>query len=164
MGIVDDDTWFRSPENWIWFVPWIILHWLADRPRELLPEGQHPSQESAESASWTSSWTVSRTTCKERPINGDLSREERQRVPVQFGSGRGKVMIKEVILKGGFTLECKVYDFLNEGLVSQTVAILHALLVRLMVKLRSGHITPGLRSRAKDNKTKARLHRKEPGD
>lgn len=73
-------------------------------------------------------------------------------------------MIKEVILKGGFTLECKVYDFLNEGLVSQTVAILHALLVRLMVKLRSGHIMPGLRSRAKDNKTKARLHRKEPGD
>lgn len=39
-----------------------------------------------------------------------------------------------------------------------------ALLVRLMDKLRSGHITPGLRSRAKDNKTKARLHRKETGD
>lgn len=124
MGIVDDDTWFRSPESWIWFVPWIILHWLADRPRESLPEGQHPSQEPAESASWTSSWTVSRSTCKERPINGNLSREERQRVPVQFGSGREQVMIKEVILKGGLTLECKVYDFLNGGLVSQTVAIL----------------------------------------
>lgn len=33
-----------------------------------------------------------------------------------------------------------------------------------MVKLRSGHITPGLRGRAKNNKTKARLHRKETGD
>lgn len=123
MGIVDDDTWFRSPESWIWFVPWIVMHWRADRPRESLPEGQHPSREPAESTSWTSSWTVSRTTCKERPINGNLSREERQRGPVQFGSGRGKVMIKEVILEGGLTLECKVYDFLNGGLVSQTVAI-----------------------------------------
>lgn len=33
-----------------------------------------------------------------------------------------------------------------------------------MVKLRSGHITPGLRGRAKNNKTKARLHRKGTGD
>lgn len=90
MGSFTDDTWFRSPESWFLFVQWIISHWLADRLRELLPEGQYSSQDPAESASWTSSWTSSGTTCKERQDNGGLSRGEWQRVPVQFGSGRGK--------------------------------------------------------------------------
>lgn len=44
-------------------------------------------------------------------------------MPAQFRSERGKAMIKEIILKGGLTSECKVYVFRNGGLFPKTVAI-----------------------------------------